>query len=129
MDEDWERVRDYRLRFNLSVSPLPSMLNYLSAEDRYLDLIANVAKFLEAGDVTSQAEACINVIYSALETLVEMGVQPNNLFQIVQDANMAKLWKDGKPHYNVDGKVIKPEGWEDPHEKLEREILRQYKNQ
>ena len=38
---------------------------------------------------------------------------------IVQRANMAKLWPDGKPHYNPkDGKVIKPAGWEDPEPKI-----------
>lgn len=31
---------------------------------------------------------------------------------------MSKLWPDGKPHYNEIGKVIKPVGWEDPHQKL-----------
>jgi predicted HAD superfamily Cof-like phosphohydrolase len=36
---------------------------------------------------------------------------------------MAKLWPDGKPHYNPkDGKVIKPEGWEDPAPKIKAYI-------
>lgn len=60
----------------------------------------------------------IDVIYFALGTLVEMGIEPDELFNIVQNANMSKLFPDGKPHYNEIGKVIKPEGWEDPHKKL-----------
>ena len=35
---------------------------------------------------------------------------------------MSKLWADGKPHYNEVGKVIKPEGWEDPHLKLQEAV-------
>jgi len=39
---------------------------------------------------------------------------------------MAKLWPDGRPRYREgDGKVIKPQGWEDPAEKLAAEIRRQ----
>ena len=36
---------------------------------------------------------------------------------------MAKLWPDGKPHYNPkDGKVIKPDTWEDPAPKIKAYI-------
>ena len=55
-----------------------------------------------------------------------MGIEPDNLFQIVQEANMSKLWPDGKPHYNEDGKTIKPSTWVDPHNRLRKEIERQY---
>ena len=64
----------------------------------------------------------IDTIYFALGTLVEMGVKPGELFDIVQKANMSKLWPDGTPHYNESGKVIKPEGWENPHPKLQLAI-------
>ena len=84
-------------------------------------------EFLASDEIVEQADAMIDVIYFALGTLVEMGIKPDNLFQIVQDANMSKLWPDGKPHYNQDGKTIKPSTWEDPHNKLKAEIDRQYK--
>jgi predicted HAD superfamily Cof-like phosphohydrolase len=78
-----------------------------------------VAEFLIADDIYEQADAMIDLIYFALGTLVEMGLEADELFEIVQQANMAKLWPDGKPHYNPkDGKVIKPEGWEDPAPKI-----------
>ena len=61
----------------------------------------------------------IDLIYFALGTLVEMGVEPEELFNVVQQANMSKLWEDGKPRYNKkDGKVIKPDNWEDPKPKI-----------
>ena len=84
-----------------------------------------INEFLDAvkeQDIVEQADAMIDTIYFALGTLVEMGVQPDILFRIVQNANMSKLWPDGKPHYNEMGKVIKPEGWQDPHKKLELAI-------
>ena len=78
-----------------------------------------VAEFLIADSIYEQADAMIDLMYFALGTLVEMGLEADELFDIVQTANMAKLWPDGKPHYNPkDGKVIKPEGWEDPAPKI-----------
>jgi predicted HAD superfamily Cof-like phosphohydrolase len=82
-----------------------------------------VAEFLVAEDIYEQADAMIDLMYFALGTMVEMGLEADELFSIVQQANMAKLWPDGKPHYNPkDGKVIKPEGWEDPAPKIKAYI-------
>ena len=78
-----------------------------------------VAEFLVAEDIYEQADAMIDLMYFALGTQVEMGLEPDELFEIVQQANMAKLWPDCKPHYNPkDGKVIKPDTWEDPAPKI-----------
>ena len=66
-----------------------------------------VAEFLVAEDIYEQADAMIDLIYFALGTLVEMGLEADELFDIVQQANMSKLWPDGKPHYNPkDGKDL-----------------------
>ena len=69
-------------------------------------------------DIVEEADAMIDVIYFALGTLVEMGIRPDELFEIVQRANMSKLWEDGKPHYNAEGKTVKPSTWRDPHDDL-----------
>lgn len=57
-----------------------------------------------------------------------MGIRPDELFNIVHEANMNKLWEDGEPHYAMDGKTIKPANWEDPHVKLEVAIKKQQKH-
>ena len=57
-----------------------------------------------------------------------MGIAPDKLFEIVQHANMSKLWEDGKPHYAEDGKTIKPASWEDPHDKLRETIEKMKEN-
>lgn len=90
-------------------------------------MLEEINEFLDAvkeQDIVEQADAMIDTIYFALGTLVEMGVQPDILFKIVQHANMSKLFPDGKPHYNEMGKVIKPENWQDQHPKLELTIRR-----
>ncbi|MNC65161.1 hypothetical protein D3C75_1154270 [compost metagenome] len=44
-----------------------------------------------------------------------MGVIPDKIFNLVHQANMGKIFPDGKPHYNEVGKVIKPDNWERDH--------------
>lgn len=76
-------------------------------------MLEEINEFLEASekqDIIKQADAMIDTIYFALGTLVEIAIEPDELFYIVQNANMSKLWPDGKQHYNEMGKVIKPKG-------------------
>ncbi|AJA41399.1 hydrolase [Geobacillus virus E3] len=75
--------------------------------------------------VVAQADALTDVAYFNFGTFVHLGVKPFNLFKIVQEANMSKLFPDGKPRYREDGKIIKPEGWQPPEPKLKAEIERQ----
>lgn len=125
MNKEWREVREFHLKFGHPVKDTPTQMSQERAQKRYNWMLEEINEFIEADEIVEQADAMIDVIYFALGTLVEMGIQPDNLFQIVQDANMSKLWPDGKPHYNAEGKTIKPSTWEDPHEKLEAEIKKQ----
>ena len=127
MNKEWYEVREFQSKFGHPIANKPTQMETSRAKKRYKWMLEEINVFLEADEIVEQADAMIDVIYFALGTLVEMGIKPDNLFQIVQDANMSKLWPDGKPHYNQDGKTIKPSTWEDPHNELKAEIDRQYK--
>jgi predicted HAD superfamily Cof-like phosphohydrolase len=127
MNQEWYAVKEFQLKFGHPIADKPMQMNADRAKKRYNWMLEEINEFIEADEIVEQADAMIDVIYFALGTLVEMGIKPDNLFKIVQDANMAKLWPDGKPHYDKDGKTIKPATWEDPHDKLKAEIERQYK--
>jgi predicted HAD superfamily Cof-like phosphohydrolase len=59
-------------------------------------------------------------------TFTMMGVEPQPVYDIVMEANMAKLGPDGKPIYREsDGKIMKPEGWEAPEPKIAAEVKNQ----
>lgn len=77
--------------------------------------------------LVAQMDALTDVNYFVQGGFVVAGVNPQPLFDIVQDANMSKLWADGKPRYdeNNGGKIKKPEGWEAPEPKLTKEIENQ----
>lgn len=126
MDKEWYEVREFQLKFGHPVADKPTKMDSERAQKRYNWMLEEINEFLAADEIVEQADAMIDVMYFALGTLVEMGIKPDRLFQIVQEANMAKLWPDGKPHYNAEGKTIKPELWEDPHNKLKEEIEHQY---
>lgn len=127
MNKEWEEVKLFHEKFNHPVADQPRKMEYDRAKKRYNWMKEEIDEFLEAveaKDLVEQADAMIDVMYFALGTLVEMGIKPDELFEIVQKANMSKLWEDGKPHYNEEGKTIKPASWKDPHEELRRAIER-----
>lgn len=125
MNREWECVKLFHEKFGHPISDKPVMMKKERAIKRYHWMKEEIDEFLVAvdnEDITEQADAMIDVMYFALGTLVEMGIKPDELFDIVQDANMAKLWPDGKPHYNEEGKTIKPSTWRDPHDLLYKAI-------
>lgn len=119
MKKEWNDVREFHEKFGHPVAKKPTMLDTKRVLSRGKWMNEEVAEFFVAKDIYEQADAMIDLLYFSLGTLVEMGLEADELFDTVQRANMAKLWSDGKPHYNPkDGKVIKPEGWEDPAPKI-----------
>ena len=119
MKKEWNDVREFHEKFGHPVAGVPKMVDKKRALSRGKWMNEEVAEFLVAEDIYEQADAMIDLIYFALGTLVEMGLEADELFDIVQQANMSKLWPDGKPHYNPkDGKVIKPADWQDPAPKI-----------
>lgn len=122
MNKQWEQVKEFHEKFSHPVADTPTMMGADRASKRYKWMLEEINEFIEAPDVVEQADAMIDTIYFALGTLVELGIKPDALFDIVQEANMSKLWEDGKPRYNEDGKTIKPAGWVDPHPRLHEAI-------
>ncbi len=123
MNKEWNDVRMFNEKFGHPVADQPGMIEKGRALSRAKWMNEEVAEFLVADTIYDQADAMIDLMYFALGTLVEMGLEPDELFNIVHDANMAKLWPDGKPHYNPkDNKVIKPDTWEDPAPKIKAYI-------
>ncbi|KRN64843.1 haloacid dehalogenase [Carnobacterium maltaromaticum] len=76
-----------------------------------------------------QVDALTDANYFNYGSFVLLGVDPRPIFNFVHQANMGKLFPDGKPHYlEGDGKVLKPDNWETdfaPESKIKAEIERQ----
>jgi predicted HAD superfamily Cof-like phosphohydrolase len=125
LDDPFNKVREFHVAFNHQCPEKPELLNAKRVEQRYNWMVEELEEFRKAGSIHDQADAMVDLIYFALGTLVEMGVRPGPLFDIVHSANMKKLWPDGKVHYAPDGKVIKHPSWSPPEPQLMEEIDRQ----
>lgn len=77
-------------------------------------MLEELIEFLRADTVVDQADALTDLLYFVMGTFVEMGIKPDALFDIVHNANMAKL-VNGKPMRDKQGKIIKPTGWKEKH--------------
>lgn len=87
-----------------------------------------LTKELPPSKLIGQVDALIDLKYFAEGGLVEASVIPDAIFDSVHQANMGKIWDDGKPHYDEYGKIIKPPNWEKdfaPEPKIAEEINRQ----
>jgi predicted HAD superfamily Cof-like phosphohydrolase len=127
LNDSFEKVKEFHLAFNHHCPDKPIMLPQDRLEKRYNWMLEELDELHKADSIHDQADAVIDLIYFALGTLVEMGVRPQPLFDIIHSANMKKLWPDGKVHYAADGKVIKHPSWRPPEPQLMSEIERQIK--
>ena len=125
LDESFNKVRDFHVAFTHRCPDVPEQLPEDRVAKRYNWMLEELDEFRRANSIHEQADAMVDLMYFALGTLVEMGVKPGRLFDIVHQANMKKLWPDGKVHYAADGKVIKHPSWTPPEPQLLEEINRQ----
>ena len=78
----------------------------------------------EAESIAEQADALVDAIYYICDFAATHGINLDPLFEIVHGANMQKI-VDGRVIRRKDGKILKPEAWENPGPKLAAEIDRQ----
>ena len=126
MTNQQQQVKNFHTAFSLPMVSTPTFLPKERSEARMSWVKEEVDEFLVADNVIDQADALVDAMYFILGTAVEIGVDLEPVFNIVQRANMAKLFPDGKPRYReLDNKVIKPDGWQAPEPQIEAEIKKQ----
>lgn len=114
MNREYQAVK----RFHLAMGhPAPTLVTQLTRKrvlTRAKWLMEEVQELKDGITQEEQIDACIDIIYLATGTMVEMGLNPTDYFDNVQMANMDKVWEDGKVHLDDSGKVIKPPHWIPP---------------
>ncbi|MBM7635369.1 HAD-IIB family hydrolase [Streptococcus saliviloxodontae] len=79
--------------------------------------------------LVGQVDALTDLLYLTYGSFVLMGVDPKPFFDTVHEANMGKIFPDGKAHFDpVTHKILKPDDWEErfaPEPSIRRELDRQ----
>ena len=123
INEEFEQVKEFHKAFNCPYRETPGFLSGGDVKRRAGFMREEIQEFTTAENVYDQADAMIDLIYFALGTLVEMGVAPDEIFDIVHEANMAKKLSDGGVLLREGSrKILKPPGWEDPEPKIRAAI-------
>ena len=95
--------------------------------DKEAESVIRKGKVVEP--LVDEVDALIDLLYFTYGSFVMMNVDPTDIFKLVHEANMGKLFPDGKPRYHeVTGKVLKPDNWEKdfaPEGRIKNEINRQ----
>ncbi|CFR24638.1 HAD-IIB family hydrolase [Streptococcus agalactiae] len=76
--------------------------------------------------LVGEVDAFTDLLYLTYGSFVLMGVDPKPLFDTVHEANMGKIFPDGKAHFDpVTHKILKPDDWEEhfaPEPSIRREL-------
>ena len=81
MKKEWNDVREFHEKFGHPCPDAPRMLDKKRSLSRAKWMNEEVAEFLVAEDIYEQADAMIDLMYFALGTMVEMGLEPDELFE------------------------------------------------
>lgn len=125
LNELWHDVRQFHITFGHPWRSRPALQPADRVDMRASWIDEEVRELLAATTIEDQVDAYIDVIYFAIGGLVEIGVAPGEIWNLVHGANMAKVWPDGTVHRREDTKVIKPDGWVAPDAAIAEEIERQ----
>lgn len=125
LDVAWEDVRSFHKVMGQTCPDVVQDQTEAEVKRRAKWIDSETQELREATSITERADAYLDIIYFAIGGLVELGVRPQPLFDLVQKANMAKRQPDGTVMRTAEGKIIKPTGWVAPDEAIAHEIARQ----
>lgn len=101
-----------------------SIRNLHLAIDKARDKV--ISKDHPVTPLVGEVDALTDLLYLTYGSFVLMGVDPKPLFDTVHEANMGKIFPDGKAHFDpVTHKILKPDDWEEhfaPEPSIRREL-------
>ena len=107
---NFESVRKFMETFGQEIKKKAEFPNEKIITLRY-DLINEelneLKEAIEKRDIKEVADALTDILYVTYGAGHAFGINLDKCFEEVQNSNMSKLGKDGKPIYNEAGKVMK----------------------
>ncbi len=107
---NFEKVKQFMQTFGQEVKTKASFSDEKTNQLR-LDLITEeleeLKNAMESKDLLEVADALTDILYVTYGAGHAFGINLDKCFDEVQNSNMSKLGKNGKPIYNYSGKVMK----------------------
>ena len=107
---NFEKVKQFMQTFGQEVKTKASFSDEKTNQLR-LDLITEeleeLKNAMESKDLLEVADALTDILYVTYGAGHALGIDLDKCFDEVQNSNMSKLGKSGKPIYNESGKVMK----------------------
>ena len=103
-------VKKFMETFGQEIKEKASFPNDKITSLRYELIKEELGEFKEAidkKDIKEVADALTDILYVTYGAGHAFGIDLDKCFEEVQNSNMSKLGKDGKPIYNENGKVMK----------------------
>jgi len=107
---NFESVKKFMETFGQEIKEKASFPNDKITSLRYELIKEELNEFKEAidkKDIKEVADALTDILYVTYGAGHAFGIDLDKCFEEVQNSNMSKLGKDGKPIYNENGKVMK----------------------
>ena len=114
---NFEKVKKFMTTFGQEVKTNPSFASDKINSLRYELIKEELDEFkvaLENNNLLEVADALTDILYVTYGAGHAFGIDLDKCFEEVQNSNMSKLDKDGKPIYNDMGKVMKGENYFKP---------------
>ena len=107
---NFDKVRTFMKTFGQEVKTKPSLssdkINKLRI-DLIKEELEELTEAMQKKDLLEVADALTDILYVTYGAGHAFGINLDACFNEVQNSNMSKLGKDGKPIYNESGKVMK----------------------
>ena len=107
---NFQKVKNFMETFGQEVKSRPSFSSDKINMLRYNLIKEELDEFKQAidnNDLLEVADALTDILYVTYGAGHAFGINLDSCFDEVQNSNMSKLGKDGKPIYNEFGKVMK----------------------
>ena len=107
---NFQKVKNFMQTFGQEVKSSPSLSSAKINGLRYNLIKEELDEFKQAldnNDLLEVADALTDILYVTYGAGHAFGINLDACFEEVQNSNMSKLGKDGKPIYNEQGKVMK----------------------
>ena len=107
---NFQKVKTFMQKFGQEVKLKPSFSTEKINDLRYnliKEELEELKQAIDNKDLLEVADALTDILYVTYGAGHAFGIDLDKCFEEVQNSNMSKLGKDGKPIYNDAGKVMK----------------------